>query len=82
MVHQVGRGRCHRIGGRDEGRGQGSNNSNSFANSFGILIFLEKTQKPLSNSLTYGFGIFGELTKERAIGAYMRASGSRASAWH
>jgi hypothetical protein len=45
-------------------------------------FFFGKTQKPLSNSLTYGFGIFGELAKERAIGAYMHASGSRASAWH
>jgi hypothetical protein len=57
--------------------------SDSFANSFGILVFLEKkTQKSLCNSLAYWFGIFWELAKERAIGAYMRASGSRASAWH
>jgi hypothetical protein len=46
------------------------------------LFFWKKTQKHLSNSLVYGFGIFAELAKERAIGAYMRASGSRASSWH
>jgi hypothetical protein len=57
--------------------------SNNFANNFDILVFFEKkTQKSLSNNLVYGFGIFGELTKERAIGAYMRALGSHASAWH
>jgi hypothetical protein len=53
--------------------------SNNFANNFDILVFFEKkTQKSLSNNLVYGFGIFGELTKERAIGAL----GSHASAWH
>jgi hypothetical protein len=47
--------------------------SNSFTNSFGILVFfLKKTQKPL----------FRELAKEWAISAYMRASSNRASAWH
>jgi hypothetical protein len=46
------------------------------------FFFEKKTQKPISNSLAYKFGIFGELAKERAIGAYMPASRSRASAWH